>query len=200
MTLRTIGPCPAYNSDKQEVRTSQSPIEEEITEYWAQKIAANYAELRARYVILFQPHICRPGTYGFNVTRLQQIRGDVPPPATIAKESLEGYEAADERSASDEDESMSPSTTSGCLRYSDIAAELRYLDDLRTSPIPIPSNLSDTSSTHTTYTPTSTQPSPVRNFSTMFEDRDDFGKPLVDELSLSKEPPECSSRKAKGSG
>ncbi len=49
MGHRAIGPRPAYDSDKQEVRTSQSPIEEEITEYWAQKIGARYAELRARY-------------------------------------------------------------------------------------------------------------------------------------------------------
>lgn len=125
----------------------------------------------------------------------------MPPPQTTAGESqaLEGYEASDERSASDEDESRSP-WSSGSLRYSDIAANLRYLDELRTSPIPIPSDFeSDTSSMHATYTPTSTQPSPVRNFFAVFEGRDDFGNPLLDDSSLSKESPECSSRKAKGS-
>ncbi len=185
MRIRTLGPRPAYDSDKQEVRTSQSPIEEEITEYWAQKIAANYAKLRARYVI--QPHTCRPGTHA--VTRPQRHQC---PPQTIAEESLEGYEAADERSASDEDEPVSQ-------RYSTISAHLQYLDELRTSPIPVPSDYSDTSSIHTSYTPRSTQPSPVRNFLAMFDGRDNFGN-LVDDSSMSKDSDSLPGCQAEGSG
>lgn len=103
--------------------------------------------------------------------RTQSIRSNHHPPSGPSlgqSEETQGYEGGDEGSSLDEQERTSDSAS-----HPDI-------DDLRTSPIPVPSQWTDDGES---WSPSPSQranlPSPVRRFYETFDDRDDYGNPIT---------------------
>ncbi len=123
-------------------------------------------------------------TYSFNRTTSESHPLCLDP-ADIT--DTQGYEAADEYSSPSEEECFSDTGTpssDACM----------VLDDLRTSPVPIPSDASDISSLYSVSTSASQPPSPVRRFLKMFDGRDDCGNPISDVESLRPRDEEGDSR------